>query len=288
MHPDAEFLGLRRGASQGRFSFTVANHLARLDGQLYGGTAIAVSMAAAELVTDQRAIWTTTQFVATAPGGALIDVEAEVLASGNRTSQVRVTGSDEFGATMFASLGATGTPKDGVLTGTFESMPKVAAPEDSSEVRSPFVAMARNAGVTEIPPMPEGVGFSEVLDFAVPEVFEHPESGPGRFCCWVRRTDGVPLSAPLAAFVGDMVPLSVAHGLNVVAGGISLDNSIRVGSFEPTEWVLIDLRPHMAIGGYGHGTAHIWTAAGELAATVSQSASMLQFDFSEPMWSRDD
>ena len=283
MHPDAEFLGLE-ATDAGDFAFEVRNHLARLDGQLYGGTAIAVSMAVAEMLTGRPAVWMTTQFVATAPGGARISVYPEVLAAGHRTSQVRVTGSDSNGNTMFASLGATATPKPDGLTGTFESMPEVASPAGSSAVRSPFVAMAHNAGITDLPPMPEGVGFSEELQFAVPDILQHPDPGPGRFCCWVRRKDGIPITAAMAAFVGDMVPLSVAHGLGVVAGGISLDNSIRVGSFEPTEWVLIDLRPHMATGGYGHGTAHIWSEAGELAATVSQSASMMQFDLASAPW----
>ena len=39
---DSAFLGLVPGDEPGRFDFTVQNHLARQDGRLYGGTAVAV------------------------------------------------------------------------------------------------------------------------------------------------------------------------------------------------------------------------------------------------------
>ncbi len=181
MHPDAEFLGLE-ATDAGDFAFEVRNHLARLDGQLYGGTAIAVSMAVAEMLTGRPAVWMTTQFVATAPGGARISVYPEVLAAGHRTSQVRVTGSDSNGNTMFASLGATATPKPDGLTGTFESMPEVASPAGSSAAES-LRAMANNADHRIYHRMPEGVGFSE----ARVRCPRHPaalDPGPGRFCCW--------------------------------------------------------------------------------------------------------
>ena len=82
----------------------------------------------------------------------------------------------------------------------------------------------------------------------------------------------------MAAYLADMVPLSVALACGVMAGGTSLDNTIRIGSFVDTEWVLLDLRPHLAAGDYGHGTAHLWSESGHLLATASQTASMIRFD----------
>jgi acyl-CoA thioesterase len=72
--------------------------------------------------------------------------------------------------------------------------------------------------------------------------------------------------------------MSVAYALGVVAGGTSIDNTIRIGSFVETEWVLLDLRPHLAAGGYAHGVANIWSEDGHLLATASQTAAMRQFD----------
>jgi acyl-CoA thioesterase len=157
----------------------------------------------------------------------------------------------------------------------------VSPPADSRPWATPFVAVLRNAGLDfELPAMPSDKGFASVLEFREPTVDEHPDPGPGRICVWVRRRDGEPVTPAMAAYIADMVPLSVAHACGAVAGGISLDNTIRIGAFEPTEWVLVDLRPHLAIGDYGHGAAHIWSETGNLLATASQTASMLHFDVS--------
>jgi acyl-CoA thioesterase II len=287
MRSDEEFLGLQAGDAEGRFTFTVRNDLARLDGQLYGGTAIAVSITASELVSQRRALWMTTQFVSTAPAQTEISVHAEVLAPGRRTNQVRVTGTDATGAVMFASLGAAGHHRDDGLAGTFENPPTFDAPAHSEPRSGPFEAMARNAGVaTDLPQVPADRGFTTVIEFREPAVHDHPDPGPGRLCLWVRRRDGAAVSPAVVAFMADMVPLSVAHACGVMAGGISLDNTIRIGAFEPTEWVLLDLRPHLAVGDYGHGAAHIWSEQGHLLATASQSASMVRFDPADLPWRR--
>jgi acyl-CoA thioesterase len=284
---DAAFLGLEGDPATGRYGFVVEDRLARLDGRLYGGTAIAVSLATAEQVTDRPALWMTTQFVSTAAQGERIGVHVEVLAPGRRTNQVRVTGTDAAGRTVFASVGASGHHRAEGLTGTFERCPGVVPPDESERWATPFSGMARAAGI-EIPPdvLPEETGFSAVIDLRHADVLDHPDPGPGRICLWVRRRDGGIITPALAAYMADMVPLSVAHASGVFAGGVSLDNSIRIGSFTRTEWILIDLRPHLAAGDYGHGSAHIWDAEGHLLATASQTASMRRFDPANLPWAQ--
>lgn len=282
MRSDAEFLGLAPAggeAAPGRFRFTVEKHLARLDGHLYGGTAIAVSITAAELVSERKALWMTTQFVSTAPPGEEITVEAEVLAPGKRTNQVRVTGTDRAGRVMFASLGATGIPREEGLHGAFENPPQVDPPADSRPA-GPFSIVTRHLGIELELPFTAGgdVGFSSVIEFREPTIHQHPDPGPGRLCVWARRRDGALLTPALVAYIADMVPLSVAAACGVMVAGISLDNSIRIGEFDETEWVLLDLRPHLAVGDYGHGAAHVWSEHGTLLATASQSASMRAID----------
>lgn len=281
MQSDADLLGLVR-IGDGRFRFVVEPHLARLDARLYGGTAIAVSMAAAGLVTDQRPLWMTTQFVATIAQGEPVDVDAEVLAPGRRTKQVRVTGTAADGTTIFASLGATGTPRDDGLTGTFEHMPKVGSPDDAAAWVSPFSAFANKLG--EAPAMPKKIGFTKLIELRGATVEEHPDDGPGRVCVWARRRDGEPITPAVAAFIADMVPMSVAHGFDVLAGGTSLDNTVRVGAFQPTEWVLLDLRAHGAAGDYGHGVCHVWSPDGHWLATASQTCSMRRLDPDNLPW----
>lgn len=278
MHVDAEFLGLVPTTDPGRFTVTVVNHLARLDGKLYGGAAIAMSIAAAEVVTDRPALWMTTQYVSTVEMGAEIDLLTEVLAAGRRTNQVRVTGTSEAGDVIFASLGATGIHRPDGLTGEFERMPTVSDPESSERWSSPISGLAKRAGFPDLPPRLSDTGFGAAVEFRGAEITDHPDPGPGRSCMWIRRRDGAPVSRATAAYLADMVPMSVAQALGVVAGGTSLDNTIRLGTFVDTEWMLLDLRPHLAVGGYGHGVAHVWSEHGRLLATASQTASMIVFD----------
>ncbi len=281
MQSDAEFLDLVAGEDAGTYHFNVRSHLARIDGKLYGGTAIAASIAAAELFTERSPLWMTTQFVSTAPPEADITVRVEMLAQGGRTSQLRVTGTDESGAVMFASLGATGRLSEDLPSVFFERMPTVEDPEVSEGWSGPFATFAKllPEGV-ELPPIPMDVGFHNVLEFREPGIVEHPDAGPGRTCLWVRRRDGGPATPAILAFMADLVPLSVSLALGVVAAGMSLDNTIRIGRHVPTEWVLLDLRPHLSTGGFGHGVAHAWTPDGHLLATASQTAAMRPFDIS--------
>jgi len=286
MHTDAGFLGLARDDTPGRFRFTVDDRLARLDGRLYGGAAIAVSIAAAEEVSDRHALWMTTQFVSTVGHGAEVSVTAEVLAHGKRTNQMRVTGTGPDGAVVFASLGATGHHRPGGLTGEFEHAPTVSAPGDGDHWSSPFAGMAEAAGV-ELPERPrrsEDQGFATVIEMRQPTILDHPDPGPGRVCVWVRRRDGALITPALAAYMADMVPMSIAIACREVAGGTSLDNTIRVGSFVDSEWILLDLRPHLVFGGYGHGVAHVWSEDGNLMATASQTASIFRFDLANLPW----
>jgi acyl-CoA thioesterase len=291
MQTDAEFLGLMpvppTGASvpaagEGRHRFTVVERLARMDGRLYGGTAIAVSIAAAELVSERPALWMTTQFVSTVDRDRVVDVHTEVLAAGRRTQQVRVTATAPSGEVVFASLGATGRHRPGGIAGQFERCPRVTSPHEAGEDWNPFTRLAAAAGLDDVPRPPRS-GFGLAIEMREAVVEDHPDPGPGRMCMWVRRHDRAPITAAVAAYIADMVPLGVAHALEAFVGGTSIDNTIRIGAFPSveegaTEWLLLDLRPHLAAGGYGHGEVHVWTEDGRLVATASQTASMFVFD----------
>jgi acyl-CoA thioesterase len=277
MHDDVDFLGLRPGDAPGEYRFTVAEHLARLDGKLYGGTAIAASVAVAELLTGRPAVWMTTQFVATANHLAAVSVRAEVLAAGHRTNQVRVTATTGEDEVVFASLGATGRHRESGLTAEFERAPTVTDPEDSTRWDGLFSGIEPFVPEGFDLPFPMSGGIDRVIEIRQPEILEHPDPAPRRICLWTRRIDRHPVTPSVAAFMADVVPMSVAYALEVFSGGTSLDNTIRLGSFVDTEWVLLDLRPHMAVGDYCHGVVHVWSRDGHLLATASQTASMLHF-----------
>lgn len=304
---DAEFFGLEMAgdalpiseepidAAAGlvaRSSFRVEPRLARPDGRLYGGSAVGVSVAVAEALTGRDAQWMTTQFVSTALLSSNVDIVTEILAPGRRTNQVRVTATTPDSPTgepgehvVFASLGATGLRRDGGLTGQFESRPIVDPPESSARWSSPFAAMADAAGLGDrLPALPDDIGFTTVIELRQAEVHEHPDPGPARMCMWVRRRDGIAITPAVAAYIADMVPMSVARAFGVLAMATSLDNTIRIGGAVGTEWALLDIRAHLSHGDYAHGVAHVWSEDGHLIATASQTASMRAIDLDDAPW----
>ena len=84
--------------------------------------------------------------------------------------------------------------------------------------------------------------------------------------------DLLEMSAPALAVLGDYVPLGIGQALDVETMSNSLDNTLRVGTVVPTEWVLIDIRIDLISRGFGHGHVLLWAADGDLMATASQSA----------------
>jgi hypothetical protein len=57
----------------------------------------------------------------------------------------------------------------------------------------------------------------------------------------------------------------------------SLDNTLRVGTIVPTDWVMIDIRVDVVARGFGHGTVYLWAPDGTLMAAASQSAIVRQW-----------
>ncbi len=85
------------------------------------------------------------------------------------------------------------------------------------------------------------------------------------------------MSAAALAIVGDYVPFGISQALGQRAGGNSLDNTLRICSRTPTEWILADVRIHAVEHGFGHGLVHLWGEDGTLLATASQSAIVRKF-----------
>ncbi len=261
---DVDFLGLTVDGD-GLVSFELTDPLSRLDGMLYGGTGLTASVVAMEAATGRGALWATTQFVATAGVGNRIDCRAEVLAEGRRVSQVRVTATAD-GAVLFVAVGSTASERPSGYTGQFGEMPAVEPPDGSPEYtwRLP----------TDLP--------SEPVGFLLSSEFRHAITvgGDGSyapFLSWARMR-GRPMTRAMLGFVADMVPSGVARAAGRAGGGRSLDNSIRFGAEPDTDWVLVELEPHFAHEGFGHGLARLWSPDGRLLAVATQSASLLLFD----------
>ena len=97
-----------------------------------------------------------------------------------------------------------------------------------------------------------------------------PEACPGI----PQRHEGESIHAHIElrlAIIADYMPSVVGNALGRIMHCTSLDNTIRFGRLEPTEWVLCDNRMEYAGNGFGHGSVHLWSRAGTLLATASQS-----------------
>jgi acyl-CoA thioesterase len=256
---DVAVLGLEFESDPTRSHFELVPNVARHDGTLYGGTAIAASVAAMETATERPILWATTQYVATAQQGDIVECTTEVLAHGRNISQVSVQGRHQ-GRLLFLSIGSTAVPRDGGFEGQFQSMPTLAGPGDS---------LPLNFG------MPDGfLGFTAQVEYREARTLDADPAAPP-LALWSRLSGGASFTPATIAFVADMVPGGIARSVGMVGGGASLDNSLRFGSIpDDIEWVLLELRGHMAHGAHAHGSVSVWSAEGHLLAVGGQSANM--------------
>lgn len=233
--------------------------VARHDGTLYGGTAIAVSVAAMEAATGRPALWVTTQYVATANLGDVIECTAEVLAHGRNISQVQVTG--RLGTkVLFVSIGSTAFPREGGMEGQYQSMPHVTTPEDSGPLR-----FGAGGGFR---------GFTVQVEYRQALALGDEATAPP-LSLWTHLAGGQSFTPAAISFVADMVPGAIARSAGMIGGGTSLDNSLRFGRVEPgADWVMLELRAHMAAGAHAHGSVAVWSRQGLLLAVGGQSANM--------------
>jgi acyl-CoA thioesterase len=221
--------------------------------RLYGGAGLSLVGALIEAASGRPLRWATTQFVGTPKGGVRLDLVAELLAAGRRTSQVRVTGRVD-GRIVLTGLGAAGDPDPRIPDGVVARMPVVPAPEDCR----PF-ELVLPPGMT-----PGFFGLTEIREFG---------EGP-RLRFWIRFT-GRPATRPaMLPLVADSVPTMVMAALGQQGSGTSLDNTIRVGTGSDSEWVLVDGVPEQAAGGYGYGAVRLWAQDGSLAGVGSQTATL--------------
>jgi acyl-CoA thioesterase II len=262
MSVDARLIGLEPRGEGGDCRFVLVPHLCRPDGALFGGAALAASMAAIELASGRPALWATTQFVSPASTGDQIDCRVELLARGKYIDQLRLTASNE-GRLVFTALGSTATRRDDGVSGYDLRMPDVAPPDESQ-------------------PFGGSRSWSQNGETGHHRVSEFREAGtgdrPGHMLMWGRISGETATTAAKLGFLADMVPVAVCRAAGVAGAGTSLDNSLRVGQLVDTEWVLLEHEGEVADRGYGYGAVRIWSPDGVLMATGSQTAKLFSID----------
>ena len=213
---------------------------------IMGGVAQAAAIEAAEIVSGKTLLWSTIQFVNAGFLSQSIEIEVELLGGGRSISQVLVTLTADGTVlqTMSAALGG----RQGIER-QFVSMPTVAAPEDCSIKTD----------------LDHNNDQDLIAQFERRIAIERPDEGLGAM--WIRSNDGLPITAGLLAITSDFM-----LGLHPESfRGTSLDNTFRVFSTRPTEWILCVTQMSGFRDGAAMGVTHQFTQDGQLLSVSSQT-----------------
>src|SRR5438105_13207100 len=226
-------------------------------GTLFGGCGLGAAIEVLEHVTGRPLVWATAQYLSFARPPSVLELDALEVVRGHRISQARVVGQVD-GEEIFTVNAALGH-RDFDLTGSWAIEPDLPPPHASPK----RIVTERHVG-TIMDRLDMRLANARNMD-------EFPaEPGDGRSALWVRLPD-LESSASALAIVGDYVPFGIGQAFGQRGGGQSLDNTLRVATRVPTEWILADVRVHAVRGGFGHGLVHLWSQDGTLLGTASQS-----------------
>lgn len=250
------YLSMRRDAPD-EWSFRVTEQLATPGRFLFGGCGLAAGVIALEEASGRPTIWASAQYLAYATLDTDVHVTTTLLVEGNNVTQARATATAD-GREILTVNAALGT---GTLSAPpTRLMPKVAAPEECPPLERPFDVdrsifqhVDCRVAVLHHDDAVDGVGAQQLR------------------AIWSRIPGHLEPSAATLAIFGDFVAGGVSQMLGRAAWGRSLDNTIRMVTLEPTEWVLCEIRMHALSGGFAQGTGFLWSRSGTLLATASQS-----------------
>ena len=254
-----EWLGLEPTHNPMRWTLPITPGISTGHQFLFGGCGLGAAIAALEGSAGRPVIWATAQYLSYANPPSIMDIDVTIAVEGNQVTQARAVGhvGDREILTVNAALGER--PMD--VQGQWAEKPEVPAPEECG------------------PRLPRFPGAESIMDridtrlAAAIDLTQRTGTGMpgGRSALWARIPDVLDMSAATLAILGDYVPFGIGQALGEMAGGNSLDNTLRVGRLVPTEWVLLDIRIHAVRNGFGHGDVHLWADDGTLLATASQS-----------------
>lgn len=261
----AAFLGMEPADVPLRWSMQVTPGVSSGLNALFGGCGLAAGVVALEDATERPVVWATAQYLSFAPVGRALEIEAVEIVRGRSMSQGRAVvrhAGDEI-LTVNAALGA----KDRDTAGMWVEQPPVPPPADCPLRELPVDAKDTLATRVEMR-LADARGYEELSGT--------PAVG-GRSALWVRIPEidtSVETSAAKLSILGDYLPFGVGQALGRPAGSTSLDNTIRMVSRYPTEWVLVDIRVHAVAHGMATGTVFLWSDDARLLAVASQTVTV--------------
>ena len=254
-----EFLGLQSTHNPNRWVLPVVPGLATAGRFLFGGCGLAAAICSMERVTGRPVIWATGQYLSFAMAGEIMDVDVTIATSGHYTTQARVVGhvADREILTVNAALGSR--PLE--ARGQWAVMPEVPRPDECEQRASRWDVRDTIMERMDIR-LAKGRQWEEL---------DGKPSVDGNSALWIRMPD-LEMSPATLAILGDYVPFGIAQALGRWTRANSLDNTLRILNPQRAEWVLLDIRVHGVLDGFGHGLVHLWAEDGTLLATASQSA----------------
>jgi acyl-CoA thioesterase II len=252
-----DFLGIER-ISENQWRLRVTERLITPGQFLFGGCGLAAGVVALEEHSGRPTIWSTAHYLSYAPTHSDVLITSTLAVVGGRVSPARAVATidDREILTVNAALG-TG---DLAAEEPWVLMPDVPGPDECPRRR-----------------LPKGMGESvfEHIDtrVALGRRFEDIDGSRGspHTALWARVPGHLDPSAATLAIFGDFVSSGASEPMGQRLMGRSLDNTIRVATLEPTEWVLCDIHMHALSNGFAHGTGFLFSENGTLLATASQS-----------------
>jgi acyl-CoA thioesterase len=254
------FLGLKSTHNPYRWVLEVTPGVCTPGGFLFGGCALGAAIAALEGTTGRPLVWATGQYLSYARPPEVLDLDVVVAVAGRQITQARVVGhvADREVLTVNAALGHRQLDEEG----TWAQMPDVPSPGECERRE-----LRRNTNGDTLPDrldvrLARGRTLAELPGPGTPD---------GRSALWAKLPEVLDMSSASLAVLGDYVPFGIGQALGLRAGGNSLDNTLRIGRLTSSEWVLLDVRVHQVVNGFGYGDVHLWSEGGELLGTASQS-----------------
>lgn len=266
---DYEFLGLQGTHNPNRWVLPVVDKLATRGNFLFGGCGLAAAVSAMEQTCGRPTVWATAQYLSYARPPAMMDLDVIVPVTGKYNTQARVVA--HVGDTEILTVNAALGERPLEISGAWADQPDVPGPADCDPFERPESDTPHIHDLVELR-VAKGRWGGRGADS------DGTLSRDGHSVFWARFREPVEMSAASLSVIADFMPSGVGEALGRRAGGNSLDNTIRIIRLVPTEWVLCDVHVHGVHAGFGHGRIHMWSEAGDLMASGSQSVIIRVWD----------
>ena len=262
-----DWLGVE--GDQDRWRLPVRESLVSGADALFGGCATAAAIAVAAEMTPQPVIFVSTHFGALAKRGSTVEVTTRTISTGRTMTHLEVSGSTE-GRESFTARVTAGHRPTHDAAGQWVSPPDVVEPANAESFDHPV-----HAGT-----------WAQRFEWRLAGT---GTGAPARWAAWwVRSLEPID-SVIEAAVLCDYVTYGMGRALQRPMGGLSVDNCLRIhcaSAAATEEWRLLQVIPEAIAGGFGSGTARLFSGD-TLIAQGSQSIVMNNWDWRLPR-ERDD